>query len=79
MLKGILDFSVRVSSREAYVSYAEASSTYAKCVKDLGAGNVFPGAIAAGTNGRNRSDQRRQRHLMSAASFLFRQAVPGVA
>jgi hypothetical protein len=33
-------------------TYAEASSTYAKGSKDLGAGNVFPGAIAAGTNGR---------------------------
>ena len=33
-------------------TYAEASSTYAKGSKDLTAGGVFPGAIAAGSNGR---------------------------
>jgi len=33
-------------------TYAEASSTYAKGVKDAGAGAIFPGAIAAGSNGR---------------------------
>jgi hypothetical protein len=33
-------------------NFTEASSTYKKGVKNFGAGNVFPGAIAAGTNGR---------------------------
>jgi hypothetical protein len=33
-------------------SYAEATSSYDLGVKDLGAGNVFPGAIEPGTGGR---------------------------
>jgi hypothetical protein len=33
-------------------NYTEASSTYAKGNKNFGAGNVFPGAIGDGTNGR---------------------------
>jgi len=50
--------SLKSAARYLYIctqepaNYTEASSTYAKGVKDFGAGNVFPGALAAGTNGR---------------------------
>ena len=45
-------------------SYVEASSTYAKALKDCGSGNVFPNPIAAATGGRkldtlNVSDGKR--------------------
>jgi hypothetical protein len=50
--------SLKSAARYIYIcsaepqNYTEASSTYKLGTKDLGAGNVFPGAIAAGTNGR---------------------------
>lgn len=42
---------IYITSQEA-TTYAEAASTYALGNKDAGAGGIFPGAIAAGTNGR---------------------------
>ena len=50
--------SLKSAARYLYIcsqeptTYTEASSTYALGSKDAGAGNIFPGAIAAGTNGR---------------------------
>jgi len=50
--------SLKSAARYVYIcsseptTYTEASSTYALGSKDLGAGSVFPAAIAAGTNGR---------------------------
>ena len=50
--------SLKSAARYIYINstepttYTEASSTYKLGTKDLGAGSVFPAAIAAGTNGR---------------------------
>lgn len=50
--------SMKTAARYVYIcsaepqNYTEASSTYKLGTKDLTAGGVFPGAIAAGTNGR---------------------------
>jgi hypothetical protein len=50
--------SLKAAARYVYIcsaeptTYAEASSTYALGVKDWGSAIAFPGAIAAGTNGR---------------------------
>jgi hypothetical protein len=50
--------SLKSAAQHVYVTnaepttYTEASSTFALDVKDFGAGNVFPGAIAPAVNGR---------------------------